>query len=206
MAPVETTAVIAPEPVAALCERVRAAAQAAGEEALRARRDRADAVVAEARRRAPEDAQARHRLAEGRLRKQAAREMQDARLAARALEANARWAELDAVLDEAVREAVLIRRRDPQRYAAALARFLRAARDQLAAPRLRVEADADDFPYLRGADCDLIQAVVAPGILVTTPDGNAVCDQTIAARRRRLDAELRLAAAEALFPDEASPS
>src|SRR5262249_54055479 len=140
--------------------------------------ERADALIDEARRRAAEDAQAERGRAEGLVKKQSACELQNARLEARAVEANARWAELDAVLDEAVREVAVVRQRDPERYAAALERFLEAAREQLAAGRLTIRASGDDLRRL-GAGCELVEAEVGAGIVVTTPDGNCVCDQTI---------------------------
>jgi len=201
MAPREATAV-PPEPVAALCERVRAIALASGEDALRARREQAEALLAEARRRAAADGEAERRSAEEQMNRQAARERQAARMEARARMAGARWAELDAVLDAAEREVSLIRERDPERYAAALAHFLQAAREQIAGQRLVIEANAEDVGFLRDTDGEVIEADVGAGLVVTTADGNVVCDQTIASRRRRLDGELRLAAAEVLFSQQ----
>jgi vacuolar-type H+-ATPase subunit E/Vma4 len=47
---------------------------------------------------------------------------------------------------------------------------------------------------------------VRHGIVVTTANGNIVCDQSITRRRQRQDHELRLVAAEILFSDEPTPS
>ncbi|MBI3462209.1 MAG: hypothetical protein HY000_03995 [Planctomycetes bacterium] len=195
------------ERVAALCERVRQIAQAAGEESLRAKHQQAEAIVAEAREEAEAEAFAEQSTAQARLQKQVDRESQSARLEARASIARCRWSQLEGVLQEAQREVESLRKNDPDRYAAALCRFFQAARQQLGRAPLVVRGSGEDLGLLRdahrsGQEVEFVVVDVAAGIIVATRDGNVFCDQTIARRRQRLDQELRLAAAELLFPEQ----
>jgi len=201
-------AVGAVNPVTALCERVREIAQASGEESLRAKRQQAEAVIAEARTRTEAECRAQLLRVEETLKKQVARELQDARLEARARIANGRWSELETVLNEIERAVVLLRTKDPERYVAALHRFLQAVREQVAGPRLVVRVNAEDrrllcaHPALAGQEVDVVEADIAAGMVVTTPDGNVVFDLTMSRQRQRLDSELRLALADCLFESE----
>lgn len=195
------------DPVTALCERVRSISQASGEEVLRARREQAETLVADAHRRASADGEAERSRAEEQMQQRAARELQDARLEATACTAKAHWSELDVVVEAALREVGLIRERDPMRYAAALGRFFEEASARIAEAPLVVEANAQDVCLLREyslpqTGVTFVEADVAAGIVVRTAGGNVTCDQSIACRRRRLDSELRLAAAKALFREK----
>jgi vacuolar-type H+-ATPase subunit E/Vma4 len=198
--------------VEALCERVRQIALASGEESLDEKRQQAEALVAEARERADAERRAKVAQVQEQLQKQVNQELQNARLAARARIANFRWSELDAVLAEAEREVILMRESDPARYFAALRRFFNDAVGQLDAAELVVRANSEDIPLLRDQlhtpdrGIQFVADDVAAGIVVTTSDGNIAFDQSLARRRRRHDDELRLAAAEILFPIQQEPT
>jgi V/A-type H+-transporting ATPase subunit E len=192
--------------IEALCERVRQAALASGEESLKAKRKQAEALVAEARARAEVERRAKVAQVQEQLQKQVNQGLQNARLAARARIAKLRWSELDAVLDEAEREICLLRKNDTERYVAGLRRFLNDAAGQLDAVGLIVRANSEDIPLLRDQlhmpdrAIEFVADDVAAGIVVTTPDGNIAVDQSLARRRQRHDDVFRLAAAEILFP------
>jgi vacuolar-type H+-ATPase subunit E/Vma4 len=191
--------------VSALCAHVRAIAQASGEDYLRAKRYEAEALIHDAENRVTAEGATARRRAQERFEKHLARELQKARLATRALLANVRWSELGRVLDEAEREAASLRMNHQTRYAAALVRFFESARNHLPGLRLVVHANSQDSPklhdYVRtaGQDVEFLEAEIVAGVKVTTSDGNAIYDQTIASRRRRIDHELRMIAADVLF-------
>jgi vacuolar-type H+-ATPase subunit E/Vma4 len=203
----------AADPVVSLCERVGRFARQSGEELLQARRRDAERMVAGARKQAEAECEAALTRASQRLDRQARRDLQNARLDTRAALARCCWALLDELLDEAMRQAVRLREADPARYASALRRLLAAARHGLAGTRLVVQANSCDLPLLREAleqggpglrDAvqELVPAEVEAGLVVVTPDGTALVDQSLARRRERLDSELRLAAAEVVFAGE----
>ena len=114
--------------VAELCERLRQLAHQAGEGALHAARQRAEALVAEARERAQEESRAEIARVKDRLARKRERELQIGRLEARAQMAWGRWKELDVVVDAAERQAESLRDTEPDRYLDALRRFLDTAR------------------------------------------------------------------------------
>ena len=194
--------------VAELCERLRQLAHQAGEGALHAARQRAEALVAEARERAQEESRAQIARVKDRLARKRERELQIGRLEARAQMAWGRWKELDVVVDAAERQAESLRDTEPDRYLDALRRFLDAAREALPGRVLTVHAHSDDLDRLRRAGVKIIAeselaGIVDPnikaGLRVTSADGNVLVDQTIADRRQRLDEQLRLAAADVVF-------
>jgi vacuolar-type H+-ATPase subunit E/Vma4 len=202
----------ADDPLAALCDRVRGLAQEAGAQALAAARQQAESILGEARRQAETLCQAELVQARTRLRRQKERAAQDSRLQARARLARFRWAELDGVLDEAERQVLQLRRTDRGRYAAALARFFQAGRQQLAGQRLLIRANAEDLALLReylageiAADrVEFVEADIPAGLVLGSPSGDVLIGQSIRQRRQRLDYDLRLAAAEILFEGERS--
>lgn len=206
-----------PAPVAALCERVVQAARQAGEEALRARQAEAVQIRTEAHRRAEAESEQELRKAQKRLKQQIEREFQNARLDARAQLCRARWTELDAVLAEAVRRIAVLRDSDPVRCGEALYRLLRDSQRHLADRRLVVKVHPQDEPSLRArlqeADArelgerilEVQPAEIEAGVLAATPEGDVVVDATIRQRCTRLDAALRLAAAEALWDSTSDP-
>jgi vacuolar-type H+-ATPase subunit E/Vma4 len=199
------------DPVTALGERIRELARQSGEEVLRAKQQEAGRLVAKARERAEAECRAELAAARKKIDQQIERELQNARLEARARLARFRWALLDDILEEAVRQIGLLREADPASYTAALGRFVEDARRYLAAPRVLVKGNARDLGLLRryleqvpGAApqdraLDFVEADVASGIQVGTPTWDLVADQSIDRRRECLDQELRLAAAEILF-------
>jgi vacuolar-type H+-ATPase subunit E/Vma4 len=193
--------------VAALCERVRRLAEAEGDESRRALERQAQEIVTAARSRTDAENTAALQGEEARLRKQAARELQNARLDARASLAAFRWSQLQGVLDETQRALEDLRAHDRGRYAAALLRLFHRARAGLPNGPLVVRANADDLQILRdGLETDSVDPVhyveddLPSGLVVSTADGNIVCDQTMDRRRARLLGELQLVASEALFP------
>ena len=199
--------------VAQLCERIRQAADEAGQESLRAVQQQADALLEDARSRAKAETQAELKRVEEQLQKEVSRKLQNARLEARARLARFRWSELDLVLEEAEQELDRVRQHQTQRYAAALMRLFEAARDWLPPQQLVIRTNPDDISLLReqlpreGPACEFIEDnSVRHGLVVTTANGNIVCDQSMTRRRQRHDHELRLAAAEILFSDEHTPS
>lgn len=194
--------------VAELCERLRQLAHRAGEDALRAARQRAEVLVAEAREQIHAESQAQVARARERLARQREREIQGAQLEVRAEVAWCRWRELDTVLDAAERYAESLRNTEPERYLNALRRFLDAARAALPGRAWTVRANPDDLTRLqcsgvRSADesekAHVAEPNVRAGLLMTSADGSVFIDHTIASRRRRLDDLLRLTAAEVLF-------
>jgi vacuolar-type H+-ATPase subunit E/Vma4 len=194
--------------VAELCERLRQLAHQAGEGALHAARQRAEALVAEARERAQEESRAQIARVKDRLARKRERELQIGRLEARAQMAWGRWKELDVVVDAAERQAESLRDTEPDRYLDALRRFLDAAREALPGRVLTVHAHRDDLDRLRCAGVKIFTESelagiedpnVKAGLRVTSAEGNVLVDQTIADRRQRLDEQLRLAAADVVF-------
>lgn len=194
--------------LAELCERLRQLAHQAGEGALRAARQRAEALVVEARERAQEESREQIAQVKDRLARKRERELQIARLEARAQIAWGRWRELDVVVDAAERQAESLRDTEPDRYLDALRRFLGSAREALPGRVLTVHARADDLDRLRRAGvkifgeselAEIVDPNIKAGLRVTSADGNVLVDQTIAGRRQRLDEQLRLAAAEVLL-------
>jgi len=194
--------------VAELCERLRQLAHQAGEGALRAARQRAEALVVEARERAQAESREQIARVKDRLARKRERELQIARLEARAQIAWGRWRELDVVVDAAERQAESLRDTEPDRYLDALRRFLGAAREALPGRALTVHARADELDRLRRAGvtifgeselAEIVDPNIKAGLRVTSAGGNVLVDQTIADRRQRLDEQLRLAAAEVLF-------
>lgn len=193
--------------VSALCDQVRKLAEAAGDEAQRALAQQATQLLAGARSRA--EAESRHELErQGACwHKDTRLELQSARLEARARLAAVRWSQLDRVLDEAEREVGRIREREKERYSAAIVRWFEQARAQLPAGQVVVRANAEDLRLLRGElgeRVDGLEGDLQAGLVVSTPDGHVVCDQTLARRRSRRETELRLAAADILFGEEAT--
>ena len=196
-----------------LCERVRKVAEESGQESLRAAQQQADALVEEARSRAETEARSELQRVEEQLGKEISRELQNARLEARARLANFRWSELDAVLQDAEQEIARLRQHLPQRYTAALMRFFQAAYDRLPGHQLLIRANTADLGLLReqlrrdGRTVEFVEDnSVGHGIVVTTADTNIVCDQSISRRRQRLDYDLRLSASELLFPEDLTDS
>jgi vacuolar-type H+-ATPase subunit E/Vma4 len=194
--------------VAELCERLRQLGHQAGESALRQARQRAEALVAEARERAHAESQLKIARARQRLARQRERERQAARLEARATIAWCHWRELDAVLDAAQRHVESLSDTEPERYLNALHRFLDLARLVLPPRALIVHAHPDDLARLQRAGVQgstesepvhVGDTNIRTGLVVTSADGGVFVDQTIAGRRQRLDELLRLAAAEVLF-------
>jgi vacuolar-type H+-ATPase subunit E/Vma4 len=201
--------------VAELCERLRQLAHRGGEEALSAGRQRAEALVTEARDRAQAEAQAEIARVTERLARQRERELQTARLEARATVAWCRWKELDAVVDAAERHVQSLRDTEPERYLDALRRFVDSARGVLAGRALAVRAHPADLARLPSSsdrardNSETIQvadARIQAGLFVTSTDGNVLIDETMAGRRKRLDELLRLSAAEVLFGTSAQGS
>jgi vacuolar-type H+-ATPase subunit E/Vma4 len=198
--------------VAELCERLRQLAHQAGEGALHTARQRAEALVAEARERAHEKSREQIARVKDRLARKRERELQIGRLEARAQIAWGGWKELDVVVDAAERQAESLRDTEPHRYLDALRRFLGEAREALPGRALTVHARADDLDRLRRAGvkifgeselAEIVDPDVKAGLRVTSADGNVLVDQTIVGRRQRLDEQLRLAAAEVLFDADA---
>ena len=194
--------------VAELCERLRQLAHQAGEGVLRAARQRAEALVVEARERAHEESREQIARVKDRLARKRERELQNGRLEARAQMAWGRWKELDVVVDAAERQAESLRDTEPDRYLDALRRFLGAAREALPGRVLTVHARADDLDRLQRAGvkiagesefAEIVDPNIKAGLHVTSADGNVLVDQTIVGRRQRLDEQLRIAAAEVLF-------
>lgn len=194
--------------VVELCERLRQLAHQAGEGAWHAARQRAEALVVEARERAQEESREQIARVKDRLARKRERELQIARLEARAQIAWGRWRELDAVVDVAERQAESLRDTEADRYLDALRRFLGAAREALPGRALTVHARADDLDRLRRAGgqifgksalAEIVDPNIKAGLRVTSADGSVLVNQTIAGRRQRLDEQLRLAAAEVLF-------
>lgn len=192
-----------------LCERIRKVAEESGQESLRAAQQQADALVEEARSRAEVEARSELQRVEEQLEKEISRELQNARLEARARLAGFRWSELDAVLEEAEQEIARLRQHLPQRYTDAMMRFYQVAYDRLPSHKLLIRANAADLSLLGEQllrEGRLVEFVednsVGHGIVVTTADANIVCEQSISRRRQRLDHDLRLAAAELLFSDD----
>ena len=201
--------------VAELCERLRQLGHRAGENALSAARQHAGALVAEGRERAQAEGQAEIARAQERLARQRERELQAARLEARANIAWCRWRELDAVVDAAERHAESLRDTDPERYLNALRRFLDSARVLLPGRAFTVRAHPVDLARLRGVSAQtpdnaettqVADTSIQAGLLVTSMDGNVFIDEMMASRRKRLDELLRLAAAEVLFGTPAQES
>jgi V/A-type H+-transporting ATPase subunit E len=198
--------------IEALCQRVRQTALASGEEALDEKRQQAEALVAEAQARAEAERRAKVANVQEQLQKQVNQELQNARLVARARIANFRWSELNAVLAEAEHEICLMRKNDPERYFGSLGRFFNDAVGQLDTAQLIVRANLEDTQGLHGLvdvpdrTIEFVADDVVAGIVVTTPDGNITFDQSLARRRQRHDDELRLAAAEILFPTQQEPT
>lgn len=198
--------------VEALCERVRQMARAAGEETLGAKGQQGKKLVEESRQRAESESRARIARVRHQAEMRANQRVQAARLTARADIAGVRWSELTRVLDEAESEVTELRHQDPERYAASIVRLFQLAADQLGSTQLVVRAHSEDLPVLRDR---LQQAVgeiefcpdedIAAGVVVTTADGTRACDQSVPRRRQRYEDELRLAAAELLFPSTGSP-
>jgi len=158
--------------------------------------------------RAHAEAQAEVARVKERLARQRERELQSARLEARAKVAWCRWKELDAVVDAAERRVQSLRDTEPERYVTALRRFLDSARGLLAGRALTVRAHPADLARLqhvggRARDSSetiqVADAGIQAGLLVTSTDGNVLIDETMASRRKRLDEMLRLLAAEVLF-------
>jgi vacuolar-type H+-ATPase subunit E/Vma4 len=203
--------------VTELCERLRQLAHQAGETALHAARQRAEVLVAEARERAHQKRGEEIARVKDRLARKRERELQIARLEARAQIAWAHWKELDVVIDAAEQRAELLREIEPARYLDALHRFLAAAHKALPDRVLTVHASAPDLDWLRRAvvtvfaESELVEIMdlnIKAGLRITSADGNVLVDQTIVGRRQRLDEQLRSAAAEVLFgahPDMISP-
>lgn len=194
--------------VAELCERLRQFAHHAGEGALGAARQRGETLVAEGRERAYRESEAQIAGAKARLVRQRERELQAARLEARADIAWCRWKELDAVLDAAEQRANSLRDTEPERYLNALRRFLDLAHRALPGRALTVHVHPEDLGRLQGARVDsfdesetaqVADTSVKTGLLVMSADGCVLVDQTIARRRQRLDDVLRLAAGDVLF-------
>ncbi len=189
--------------VAALSDRVRRLAETAGHESLRASTEYARQLVADADARV--ESTLRQALEEERahLSRHAQRELQNARLDGQARLTAAQWSQLTAVLDEAAQAMTRTREREPERYAAALVRWFEQARAQLPAGPVVVRANAADLERLRGAlgtdAAEWVEEDLPDGLVVGTPDGNIVCDQTLARRRSRRATELQLAAADILF-------
>jgi vacuolar-type H+-ATPase subunit E/Vma4 len=191
--------------VAALCERVRQLAEATAADVLESARRQAAAQIAAATARAEAAFQAKLADARQRLEKQLNRDLQNARLAARGRLDAFRWDTLSGVLEEAQRAVERLRAEDPQRYYAALVRFVRSARDELAGEPIVVQAGVADVQPLRDrladAAIEVVEADITGGVIAGTLDGNVVVDQTIARRRQQLDTTLRLAAREILFEE-----
>ena len=198
--------------VEALCERVRQIALASGEDSLKAKRQQAEALVAETRAQVRAERQDNVAEVQEQLQKQVNQELQNVRLAARARIANFRWRQLAAVLDEAEREVSLMRENDPERYYDCLRRFFNTAAKQLDAMQLVVRANSKDIQSLESRldlpdrKIQFVKDDFAAGIVVTTPDGNVTFDQSLVRRRGRQDDELRLAGAEILFPTKHGPT
>ncbi|MDP7339925.1 MAG: V-type ATP synthase subunit E [Vicinamibacterales bacterium] len=195
--------------VAALCDRVRRLAEAEGDESRQALERQAQEIVAAARSRTEAENTAALQGEEARLRKQAARELQNARLDARASLAAFRWSQLQAVLDETQQALEDLRARERRRYAAALIRLFHRACAELPRGPVVVRANVDDLQVLRDeletelVDTELVDYLeddLPAGLVVSTADGNIVCDQTMDRRRSRRLGELQLAASETLFP------
>lgn len=202
-------------PVEALCERVRALARRSGEETLLTRQQESAKVVAESRQRVEAECQAEQLQARKRLDQQVKREIQNARLEARARLARFRWSLLDAILEEAVHTVLQMRDTDSARYRAALVRFFQEARQLLTGSRLVVQVNPQDFPALQlllsqatGSPSsdeapDLVEAPdIDAGLRVGTLQGEVVSDQSLALRRERRDQELRLAITAILWGSE----
>jgi vacuolar-type H+-ATPase subunit E/Vma4 len=194
--------------IAELCERLRQLAQQAGENAVNRARQRAETLVSAARERAQDESRDQIVRVKDRLARKRERELQIGRLEARAQIAWGSWKELDVVVDAAERQAESLRDTEPDRYLDALRRFLAAAHEALPGRVLTVHARADDLDRLRRAGvkifrelelAEIVDPNIKAGLRVTAADGNVLVDQTIADRRRRLDEQLRLAAAEVLF-------
>jgi vacuolar-type H+-ATPase subunit E/Vma4 len=189
--------------LAALADRVRRLAETAGHESLRTSTEQARQLVADADARA--ESTIRQALEEERahLRENAQRELQNARLDGRARLTAEQWSQLTAVLDEAAQAMTRTREREPERYVAALVRWFEQARAQLPPGPVVVRANAADLQRLRGAlgtdVAEWVEDQLPDGFVVGTPDGNTVCDQTLARRRSRHATELQLAAADILF-------
>jgi vacuolar-type H+-ATPase subunit E/Vma4 len=205
------------DPITALCQRVQAIARQVGEEKLQASRGEVSKLLAEARQQAEAEGQAELARTRKILRKQVQCELQSARLEARAQLARSRWRILDGVLDEAGQQIRRLRQTDPARYAAALHHFLQTAYEQLPGKGIVVQVNAGDIEFLESlrqqaggrhiVDLrpNLREAEIAAGIVVISEENNVILDQSVAQRRRRLDHELRMAAAELLFGTQVSP-
>ena len=194
--------------VVELCERVRQLAHLAGEGAMDAARQRAEALMVEARERAHEKSREQIAQVRDRLARKRERELQIGRLEARAQIAWGRWKELDLVVDAAQRQAESLRETEPDRYLDSLIRFLSAAREALPGRVPVVHARADDLDRMRRANpkifgeselAEIADPNIRAGLRVTSADGNVLVDQTTVGRWQRLDEQVRLAADEVLF-------
>lgn len=199
-----------PDRVAALCERVREVAASVAQDAIEVAHQQADALLAEATTQAESEHQAYLAKAGERLQKQLHRQLQNTRLEARARFESCRWEILTRTLDEAEQHVLSMRDADPQRYNAALVRFVQSACKQLACARAVVMAHAEDIGPLQqrlqqsavsDIEIEIVAGDIAAGVIVSQPDGNVIVDHSITRRRHRCDAELRLAASETLFAD-----
>lgn len=190
-----------------LIARVEALAALAGKESIEAARQQASALLSDAR--AAASLESRETLAQVReqMGKQVRRGLQAARLEARAQSAELRWSELDRVMVEALAEIERIRRDDPGRWAEALERFLRSAAAAIGEKDLVVVGNPEDVGRLRAGtglseiEIEPVAGDADPGILVQRRDRNVSVDQSIAARHRRMEEELRLLTAETMFPE-----
>ncbi len=194
--------------VTALCEAVRELAASTAEDAIESARQQAEALIAEATLQAEAEYRAQLAKAKERLQKQLDRQLQNARLESRArLETN-RWNTLTAVLDEAEQRIQSMHDSDPERYYAALVRFVQSACKQLACDRPVVHLNPADLAALHQclqqhivSNVEFVESNIAAGALVSTADRNVIIDHSIVRRRQRCDAELRLTAAETLFAE-----
>ncbi len=197
------------DPITRLCAQVQTLARQTGEDRLQTRRAEAEKLIADARQQVQAECASELAQVRNQLQQQRERALQNARMEARARLAQFRWRELDAILDEAEAQISQLRQTDPARYTAALGRLLHQARQQLGGPELIVRASAENLDLLRGmaeshAGAPRIEwqaGEVPAGFVATTAQNTVVLDQSLQARRQRLDEQLRLAAAAVLFEE-----
>lgn len=191
--------------VEALCGRLRDIAASTAENALQSAAMQADAMIAKATAQAQGEYQARLATAKKKLEKQLNSQMQNARLADRTRLEVQQWDVLTQVLDQAARTIASMRTDNPNRYYAAIVRFVRTACDVLGDKSAVARANAADIEQLKqslgecGIEVESADNQPAAGVIVSTSNGNLVVDHSIGGRRQRFELELRLAAREILF-------